>query len=111
VTGVLGSSVNFTWAFSGGNVDLVQWGTKKDGVFVFQQLLVIVTKDTTTITNTDPPYSGRVSGVWNGSSPGRATFSLNAIQKADERSYMCNLATKRLGVPVFDLVRLLVVGE
>lgn len=93
-------------------MDLVQWGTKKDGVFVFQQLLVIVNKDTTATPNTNPPYRGRVSGVWDGSSPGRATFSMNAIQKADERSYMCSLAPKRLGaLPVFDLVRLLVVGK
>ena len=47
MSGVLGSSVNFTWAFSGGNVDQVQWGTKKDDVLTFEQLLVTVDKDTT----------------------------------------------------------------
>ena len=36
MTGVLGSSVNFTWAFHGGNVDIVEWGTKKvDSAAVF----------------------------------------------------------------------------
>ena len=111
MTGVLGSSVNFTWAFIGG-IGLVQWGTKKDGVFKFQHLLVNVRKDTTSTITTNPPYSGRVSGAWDGSSPGQANFTLKSIQKADERSYICVLGPESLfELPVRDLVQLFVVGK
>ncbi len=58
------------------------------------------------------PYSGRVTGVWDGSSPGLATITLNLIQKADERFYICKLVPGSLGaVPVYDIVQLLVVGK
>ena len=111
MTGVLGSSVNFTWAFIGG-IGLVQWGTKKDGVFKFQHLLVTVRKDTTSTITTNPPYSGRVSGAWDGSSPGQTTFTLNSIQKADERSYICRLGPEDLiSTPIYDLVQLFVTGK
>lgn len=113
LTGVLGSSVNFTWTFRGGTLDSVQWGTKENGVPVrIQKVLVTVREDTSSSTINDGPYSGRVSGVWDGSSTGQATFTLNSIQKADERSYACRLGPKSLSVsPIFDNVRLLVVGE
>ena len=112
VSGVLGSSINFTWAFSGGNVDQVQWGTKRDGALNFQQLLVTVRKDTTSTVITNSPYSGRVSGVWDGSSPGQVTFTLNSIQKADERAYICRLGPESLiEVPVYDSVQLLALGK
>ena len=93
-------------------MDLVQWGTKKDGVLQFQDLLVTVRRDTTSTITTTPPYSGRVSGAWDGSSPGRATFTLNSIQKGDERSYIGVLWPKRsFQLPVYDWVQLLVVGK
>ena len=112
VNGVRGSSVNFTWAFSGGGVDQVQWGSQKDGVLVFERILVTVDKFATVTTTTDSPYNGRVNGVWDGRSPGQATFTLSSIQKADEKSYICNLSPKRFGaLPVFDTVQLLVVGK
>ena len=112
MTGVLGSSVNFTWAFSGGNVKSVQWGTKKDGVLNFQHLLVTIRKDTSSTIITNSPYSGRVSGAWDGSTPGQATFTLNSIQKVDERSYTCRLGPDSLfESSVYDSVQLLVVGK
>ena len=112
VSGVLGSSVNFTWAFSGGNVYQVQWGTKRDGVRNFQQLLVTVREDTTSTIARNPPYSGRVSGVWDGSSPGQVTFTLNLIQKSDARLYLCSLEPDNLlQLPVYDQVQLLVLGK
>ena len=112
VTGVLGSSVNFTWAFSGGNVDLLQWGTKRDGVSLINNLLVSINKLSIVTTITNSPYSGRVSGFWDGSSPGQATFTLNSIKKADERFYICKLTPDSLAAsPVYDTVQLLVVGK
>ena len=112
VTGVLGSSVNFTWAFHGGNINRVTWGTKKEGYGDIKDVLISIDKLQTINTIQNPPYSGRVSGIWNGSSPGQATFTLNSIQKADERFYVCNLTPGSLDEPdVYDTVQLLVVGK
>ena len=65
LTGVLGSSVNFTWAFYGGNIDRVAWGTKKDGAGIISVKDVLVSIDIlqTKVIIQTPPYSGRVSGV------------------------------------------------
>lgn len=90
----------------------VQWGIKRDGFINIQQLLVTVRKDTTSTITSDPPYSRRVSGAWDGSSPGQATFTLNSIKKADERLYMCRLGPESLSVlPIYDSVQLLVGGK
>ncbi|KAL9964789.1 hypothetical protein ACROYT_G028474 [Oculina patagonica] len=106
VTATLGSSANFTWIFSGENVKLVQWGTKKNGALSFQNLLVSIDKVTTVTTIKNSPYSGRVSAVWNGSSPGLVTFTLDSIQMADERLYICRLGPDRLDVAsVYDTVQ------
>ena len=112
VTGVLGSSVNFTWAFSGGQIDLVQWGTKKAGTLTIQNELVSINELAKVTTIQTLPYKGRVNGSWDGSSPGQATFTLYSIQKADERIYICRLEPDSLAESeVFDTVQLLVVGE
>ncbi|XP_078379848.1 uncharacterized protein LOC144662794 isoform X1 [Oculina patagonica] len=109
VTANLGSSANFTWAFHGGNVDLVQWGTKQDGILSIKDVLVNVDKFMKVTPITNSSYSGRVSGVWNGSSPGQVTFTLDSIQKADERFYICRLGPEKLEVAhVYDSVKLLV---
>ena len=84
----------------------------KDGVLNFQHLLVTIRKDTTSTIITNSPYSGRVSGAWDGSTPGQATFTLNSIQKVDERSYTCRLGPDSLfESSVYDSVQLLVVGK
>ena len=112
VTGVVGKSVNFTWAFSGGKIDLIHWGTKKIDSFSFQDILVSIDKIATVTTIQTSPYSGRVSGVWDGSSPGQATFTLKPIQKADESFYICMLHPRRTGaLPVYDTVHLQVIGK
>ena len=112
VTGVLGSSVNFTWVFRGGNIDRVEWGTRMDGAFVIENVLVSIDKLQTITAIQNSPYSGRVSGNWDGSSPGHATFTLNSIQKADEKFYVCKLSPESLTEqPVQDIVQLLVVGK
>ena len=112
VTGVLGSSVNFTWVFHGGNIDRVAWGTKRDVGFTIKDVLVSIGKLQTVTTIQNPPYSGRVSGVWDGSSPGQATFTLNSIKESDEMFYSCQLTPESLGAQfVYDTVELLVVGK
>ena len=112
VTGVLGSSVNFTWAFNGGNVDRIDWGTKKKGAAAIEDVLVSIDKLQTIFTIKNRSFSGRVRGNWDGSSPGHATFILNSIQKADEKFYVCKLTPESvLGQPVQDIVQLLVEGK
>ena len=109
VTGLLGSSVNFTWVFNGGNVSSVQWGIKHYVFLNVQELLVTVHKDKTSTITSNPLYSRRVSGAWDGDSPGQATFTLNSIQKADEWLYMCRLVPESfIAPPVYDSVQLLV---
>ena len=112
VIGLLGSSVNFTWAFHGGNIRRIEWGTKQDGSVSIKDGLISIDKLQTITAIQNPPYSGRVSGIWDGSSPGQATFTLNSIQKADERFYVCRLSPDSLvGLDVYDTVHLLVVGK
>ena len=109
VTGVLGSSVNFTWAFDGGNIDRVEWGTKDDHAVSIKDVLVSIDKLQIITTIRNPPYSGRVSGDWDGSSPGQATFTLNSIQKTDERFYVCKLVPRNIAAPdVYDTVQLII---
>ena len=112
MTEVLGSSVNFTWAFHGGNVQRFEWGTKKDGSVDIKDVLISIDNLQTITTIQNPSYSGRVSGIWDGSSPGQATFTLTSIQKADERFYVCKLSPDSLDATVvYDTVQLLVLGK
>ena len=90
----------------------VQWGTKRDGVFAFKKLLVTVRADTAHTITKDVSYSGRLSGVWNGSSPGQATFTLNSIQKEDKGLYLCKLVPDKIELTeIHDTVKLIVVGK
>jgi len=112
LTGVLGSSVNFTWAFQGGKIDRVEWGTKHDRAVSIKDVLISIDRLQIITTIKNPPYSGRVSGDWDGSSPGQATFTLNSIAKGDERFYACKLSPEILdGQLVYDTVQLIVVGK
>ena len=87
VTGIVGSSVNFTWTFSG-DVEVARLVTQ-DGL---TELLVIsINKVLQVSTGINSPYSGRVSAVWNGKSPGQVTFTLNLVRITDEGFYMCKL--------------------
>ena len=83
MTGIVGSSVNFTWTFSG-DVKVAQLEINSN---------VLVSKDKTlqVTTTTNSPYSGRVSAVWSGRSPGQVTFTLNLFRMTDEGSYICRL--------------------
>ncbi|PFX14115.1 Down syndrome cell adhesion molecule-like [Stylophora pistillata] len=108
VTGVLGSSFNFTWTLSG-NVQRFEWGTAK-GVNNLDEVLVSIDKSNNVNTiGKSSRYYGRVSGVWDGRNPGQVTYMLNSINMGDERSYACRLRPVSMFDPyAFDKVRLLV---
>ena len=111
MAGVLGSSVNFTWALNGGSIRRVEWGTKRDHAVSIKDVLVSIDNLQTITTIQNSPYSGRVSGDWDGSSPGQATFTLNSVKKTDERFYVRMLLPDRLDEPsVYDTVQL-IIGE
>ena len=84
VAGLVGSSVNFTWSFSG-DVDLVDWGLKKDGVNVIKNngKLVSLEKIGPVSVTVPSAYSGRVSGSGDVSS-GQVTFTPSLITKNDK---------------------------
>ena len=115
MTGLVGSSVNFTWSFSG-DVDRVIWGLKKDGTndFAANGVLVSLDKSGFISLSVPPAYMGRVSGSRNGdSSSGQAIFTLRSIAKDDERSFGCKIesANPLDDNPVFDPVQLVVNGK
>ena len=112
VTGLVGSSVNFTWSFSG-DVDSVVWGLKKDGLDVINSggELVSLEKNGQVSVAVPPAYSGRVSGSGNVSS-GQVTFTLSSIRMSDERFYGCKIKpTDLFDQQAFDAVYLAVKGE
>ncbi|XP_022807773.1 tyrosine-protein kinase receptor Tie-1-like isoform X2 [Stylophora pistillata] len=86
VTGVAGLSVNFTWTFRGNLSEAQLWKVKSDGsseimISVFNTMKVKISR----------PYVGRISAVWNGSSPGQITFMLNLTRVRDKGYYSCKL--------------------
>jgi len=110
--GLAGSSVNFTWSFSG-DVDSVIWGLKKDGVDVikYDGKLVSLDKDGPVPLTVPSEYSGRVSGSGDASS-GQVTFTLSSIRMSDEGFYGCNIKpTLSFVSEKFDSVYLAVKGE
>lgn len=114
VTGLVGSSVNFTWSFSG-DVRLVDWGLSLAGANLFQngKRLVSLTKVAAVPLSVPAAYAGRVSGRRSGNaSSGLAIFTLANITKNDERFYGCRLnPTAPDGSTLFDTVYLFVEGN
>jgi len=111
VYGAVGSSVTFTWSFTG--VYRITWGLKKAGL---NDITALVSLDETGMSPVTPPvpseYIGRVNGTIIGStSSGKATFTLTNLNKGDERSYGCNLTPSDFSGTKFDLVQLVVQGE
>ena len=110
--GAVGSSVTFTWSFSGA-FRKAQWGLKKTGVNDIGTKLVAL--DSTGMVALDPlppEYSGRVNGTISlASSSGQAAFTLDNIKTTDERFFICKLESSDL-IPVeeFDSVKLVVEG-
>lgn len=111
LTGFLGSSVTFTWNFTG-HVAGVVWGSRMNGSIAIKDFLVAIDKLTKIFVLAQPSYAKRVNGSWDGKSPGQAIFTLNSIQKADEGFYVCRIRPVNIWEPdVLDIVQLLVSGK
>ena len=115
-----GSSVNFTWSFSGGSdngVLLVMWGIKRDGdnFFISHGLLVTLfpSRSPGSFPNArNKEYSGRVGGsLTENAFSGQAIFTLSSIRKSDERFYSCILFPLRDSKKDYDNFYLLVGGR
>jgi len=85
VTGVLGSSVNFTWSFSG--IDNVVCGLTRPGYDDdLGERLISIDR-----TGKFVAYAGRVSGSRGGnSSYSQVTLTISNISTGDERGYVCH---------------------
>ena len=89
--GTSGSSLNFTWTFTG-DMKLAVWGTKKSSIDEIDTMLVGLTTTGQGSVVPPPQYAGRVSGTWDGNtSPGQVTFTLNSIRENDEDFYACKI--------------------
>ena len=112
VMGLVGSSVNLSWSFSG-DVNSVDWGLKKDGVNGIENngVLVSLDKNGSVPVTVPSAYSGRVSGSGDASS-GQVIFTLSQIKSSDERFYGCLInPTDFFAVRQIDSVYLAVKGE
>lgn len=113
MSGLLGSSVNFTWSFSG-DPDAVDWGLKDPDINDLDNKLVSLIKAGSVPIVVPPAYTGRVSGsLCNDSASGYAVFTVSNITKNDENFYGCKLRSYNGLIPTvkYDFVRLLVLGE
>ena len=112
MTGLVGSSVNFTWRFSG-DVLSVNWGLTKDGKAFEAKLVSLGKSGSILVPDVPPEYSTRVSGTRSGdASSGQVIFTLSSITKDDERSFGCNIEPANPSYnPAFDPVELVVNGE
>ena len=112
VTGLVGSSVNFTWSFSG-DVNSVVWGLKKDGLDVIKNggELVSLNKNGQVSVPVPSAYSGRVIGGGDASS-GQVTFTLSLTRMSDKGFYGCKIKpTDLFDQESFDSVHLAVKGK
>ena len=111
MTGLAGSSVNFTWSFSG-DVKEVHWGLKRDGLNLMENngILVSLGKSGPVSVTVPPAYNGRVTGSGDIFS-GQVIFPLSSIRKSDERFYGCSIRpTGIFESDDFDSVYLVVEG-
>jgi len=113
VRGLVGSSMNFTWSFSG-DIRTVQWGLKRSDIEDINSSAILAGLDQSGPQPVTVPsaYAGRVIG--NGDiSSGRAIFTLMFITPRDERIYGCKLTDTDALFPAakFDFVVLVVEEE
>lgn len=89
VTGLGGSSVNFTWSFSG-DVGSIEWGFKQADSKDLDPLLVTVLRLGSVLLSPSAKYRDRVNGRGSTSS-GLAIFNLRSIRKEDDGFYRCRI--------------------
>ena len=106
MTGLIGSSVNFTWSFYG-DVGTVNWGLPNAAVNSIKTILVSITKAGKVAAN-----NGRVSGSRTGdSSSGQVIFTLSNIRQDDERLYLCQIKPPTPGSNKVDTVKFVAQSE
>ena len=109
---MVGSSVNFTWSFTG-DVRTVYWGIKRAGINDIDNNGQLAALDLSGSLPIPVPstYIGRVSAS-GGLSSGQAIFTLSSITKGDTNFYGCELTSSGLfPVTQFDYVHLVVEGK
>lgn len=111
VTGLVNSSFNFSWSFSG-DVRLISWGVWDTTKNHFVTELVQVTQSVTVQVQSSSTYYGRVDGSRRGSSSNsQAIFTLLSIIDGDETVYGCVLYPRDLdSVIEYDTVNFIVKG-
>ena len=89
VTGLVNSSFNFSWSFSG-DVRTISWGVWDDTNKQLVIILVKVTQSATVLVSSSSPYYGRVNGNRKDSSSySQVIFTLRSITKVDGTVYGC----------------------
>ena len=109
VKGIVGSSVQFNWSFSG-DILLVKWGLTgaADAGLVDQMLYSIFKSGSVSVTSL-PAYAGRVSGSRSG---GKAMFTLSKLETSDARFFGCQITPNAPdGKSKLDNVKLVVEGK
>lgn len=112
MTGLVDSSVNFTWSFSG-DVDAVDWGLKESGLNDIKNGGVLVSLDKNGSVSVTVPsaYNGRVNGNGDTSS-GQVIFTLSPIKSSDQGFYGCRITpTDSFDQQQFDSVYLAIKRE
>lgn len=112
MTGRLGSSLNFTWTFTG-NLKLANWGTKRSIDDEIDDLLVSLSIRGLESVNVPPLYDGRVTGSWDGkTNPGRVVYTLTSLQKEDNKIFVCKITpVDLLARALYDTFQLIVIGK
>ena len=96
VTGLVGSSVSFSWSFFGAldGIDTIDWGLKSDGVSNLATVLVTikVSLGGPIPVSIPPDYSGSVNGNFTGTKfSGQVIFTLSSIKTSYKGYYGCRL--------------------
>ena len=115
VTGLVGSSINFTWSFSG-DVGIVKWEIQNVSANDIQNNSYLITLDrngSSLLVSIPAAYTGRVNGSRIGnSSLGQVVFTLSNITRNDEKVYACKIYkfNNSSVIPELDSVHLVVEG-
>lgn len=111
VTGLVNSSFNFSWSFSG-DVRKISWGVWDTTKDTFVTELVQVTQSVTVQVQSSSAYYGRVDGSRrDSSSNSQVIFTLLSITEKDETVYGCVLYPNNLDSSLkYDTVNFAVKG-